>query len=53
MDFMQVSFEVEVKGKVENMRIKKKLEQDINEFEIVFDVVNRGKVDLEKNVKKY
>lgn len=50
---MQASLEAEAKGKAENMRIKKKLEQDINELEIALDAANRGKADLEKNVKKY
>lgn len=53
MDSMQASLEAEAKGKAENMRIKKKLEQDINELEIALDAANRGKADLEKNVKKY
>ncbi|XP_061197039.1 myosin heavy chain, striated muscle-like isoform X3 [Saccostrea echinata] len=53
MDSMQASLEAEAKGKAENMRIKKKLEQDINELEIALDAANRGKADLEKNIKKY
>lgn len=53
LDSMQASLEAESKGKAEAMRIKKKLEQDINELEIALDASNRGKADLEKNIKKY
>jgi phage shock protein A len=35
------------------MRIKKKLEQDINELEIALDASNRAKAELEKNIKRY
>lgn len=49
---MQASLEAEAKGKAEAMRVKKKLEQDINELEIALDQANRGKAELEKNVKK-
>ncbi len=34
LDSMQASLEFEVKGKAELLRIKKKLESDINELEI-------------------
>ena len=53
MESMQASLEAESKGKAEALRIKKKLEQDINELEIALDAANRGKAELEKNVKKY
>jgi myosin heavy chain 6/7 len=52
MDSMQASLEAEAKGKAESMRVKKKLEQDINELEIALDQANRGKAELEKTVKK-
>ena len=50
---MQASLEAEAKGKAEAMRIKKKLEQDINELEIALDASNRAKAELEKNIKRY
>jgi len=53
MDSMQASLEAESKGKAEALRIKKKLEQDINELEVALDTANRGKAEFEKNVKKY
>jgi phage shock protein A len=45
--------ESEAKGKSEALRIRKKLEQDINELEVALDVSNRGKAEVEKNVKRY
>lgn len=53
LDSIQASLEAEAKGKAEALRIKKKLEQDINELEVAVDQANRAKADLEKNVKKY
>jgi len=53
MDSMQVSLEAESKGRADSMRIKKKLEQDINELEVAVDASNRGRAELEKNVKRY
>ena len=49
---MQASLEAEAKGKAEAMRVKKKLESDINELEVGLDQANRGKAELEKTVKK-
>ena len=49
---MQASLEAESKGKAEAMRVKKKLESDINELEIALDQANRGKAEMEKTVKK-
>jgi len=53
VDSMQASLEAESKGKADALRIKKKLEQDINELEVALDSANRGKAEFEKNVKKY
>ena len=49
---MNASLEAESKGKTEALRIKKKLEQDINELEVALDGANRGRADMEKNVKR-
>jgi len=49
---MQASLEAEARGKAEAMRVKKKLEQDINELEVALDTANRGRADAEKNIKK-
>lgn len=50
---MQATLEAEAKGKAEAIRIRKKLESDINELEVALDGANRARVDMEKNVKKY
>lgn len=50
---MQATLEAEAKGKAEAVRIRKKLESDINELEVALDGANRARVDMEKNVKKY
>ncbi|XP_046351162.1 myosin heavy chain, striated muscle-like isoform X8 [Haliotis rufescens] len=53
LDSMNASLEAETKGKAEAMRIKKKLESDINELEIALDGANRGRAEAEKNIKRY
>ncbi|XP_063611343.1 myosin heavy chain, muscle-like [Penaeus indicus] len=52
IDSMQASLEVEAKGKAEALRIKKKLESDINELEIALDHANKANSDLHKHYKK-
>jgi len=51
-DSLQASLEAEAKGKAEALRIKKKLESDINELEIALDHSNKANSDLQKHVKK-
>lgn len=41
---MQASLEAEAKGKAEALRMKKKLEADINELEIALDHANKVKM---------
>ncbi|ROT81913.1 myosin heavy chain type a [Penaeus vannamei] len=43
---------VEAKGKAEALRLKKKLESDINELEIALDHANKANSDLHKHYKK-
>jgi len=50
---MQASLEAETRGKAEAMRVKKKLESDINELEVGLDGANRGRAEAEKNLKKF
>lgn len=50
---MQINLEAECRNKVEAMRVKKKLEQDINDLEMALDAVNKAKIESEKNFKKY
>jgi len=52
IDSMQASLEVEAKGKAEALRMKKKLESDINELEIGLDHANKANADLHKHYKK-
>lgn len=49
---MQSSLEAEAKGKAEALRMRKKLESDINELEIALDYSNKNNSDLQKNIKK-
>ena len=49
---MQVSLDGEIKGKNEALKLKKKLEADINELEVQLDHANRNSGELQKNVKR-
>jgi len=49
---MQTSLEAEARGKAEAMRMKKKLEQDVNEMESALDSANRGRAENDKTIKK-
>jgi myosin heavy chain 6/7 len=53
LDSMQASLENETKGKAELLRIKKKLESDINELEVALDHANRANADAQKNIRLY
>ena len=50
---MQLNLEAESRNKVEAMRVKKKLEQDITELEVTLDGVNKARAETERNFKKY
>lgn len=52
MDSMQATLEAESKAKTEALRLKKKLESDINELEISLDHSNKAYSDLQKTYKK-
>merc|ERR1712061_479771 len=52
IDSMQASLEVEARAKAEALRLKKKLESDINELEIGLDHANKANSDLQKHYKK-
>merc|ERR1712060_388846 len=49
----QASLETEQKAKAEALRIKKKLEGDINEFEIALDHANKANNEALKSIKRY
>merc|ERR1719184_415747 len=53
MDSMQASLESEQRAKAEALRIKKKLEGDINEFEIALDHANKANSEAQKAIKRY
>ena len=53
MDSMQASLEAEVRAKAEALRIKKKLESDINELEIALDHSNKANAEAHKSIKRY
>lgn len=50
---MQASLEAEIKGRAEALKVRKKLESDINELEIALDQANRANCDAQRNMKKY
>merc|ERR1711935_332082 len=47
------SYESEQRAKAEALRIKKKLETDINELEIALDHANRANAEAQKAIKRY
>merc|ERR1712158_204687 len=53
MDSMQASLEAESRAKAEALRIKKKLESDINELEIALDHANKANAEAHKGIKRY
>ena len=53
MESMQATLEGEQKAKAEALRIKKKLESEINELEIGLDHANKANAEGLKAVKRY
>ena len=53
MDSMQASLESEQRAKADALRIKKKLEGDINEYEIALDHANKATNEALKSIKRY
>ena len=53
MDSMQASLESEQRAKAEALRVKKKLEGDINELEIALDHANKANNEAQKSIKRY
>jgi myosin heavy chain 6/7 len=53
MESMQASLEAEQRAKAEGLRIKKKLEGDINELEIALDQANKANSEAQKSIKRY
>merc|ERR1719305_1327687 len=53
MESMQASLESEQRAKAEALRIKKKLEGEINELEIALDHANKANNEAQKSIKRY
>jgi len=53
LDSMQASLEAEARAKAEALRIKKKLESDINELEIALDHANKANAEAHKTIKRH
>merc|ERR1712234_56353 len=53
MDSMQASLESEQRAKAVALRMKKKLEGDINELEIALDHANKANSEAQKAIKRY
>merc|ERR1712012_1393411 len=53
MESMQASLEAESRAKAEALRIKKKLEADINELEIALDHANKANAEAHKGIKRF
>ena len=52
MDSIQASLDSEQRAKAEALRIKKKLEGDINELEIALDHANKANIEAQKAIKR-
>lgn len=53
LESLQASLETESRGRAEMLRVKKKLESDINELEIGLDQANRANADAQRNLRSY
>merc|ERR1739844_536924 len=53
MESLGASLEAEQRAKGEGLRIKKKLESDINELEIALDHANKANAEGQKAIKRY
>ncbi|KAJ8344918.1 hypothetical protein SKAU_G00291110 [Synaphobranchus kaupii] len=52
IESLQASLEAEAKGRAEALRLKKKMETDLNEMEIQLDHANKNNSELVKTLKK-
>ncbi|XP_026207272.1 myosin-16-like [Anabas testudineus] len=52
VESLQASLEAEAKGRAEALRVKKKMEGDLNEMEIQLEHANRNNAELVKTLKK-
>lgn len=52
LESLQTSLDVEMKGKAEGLKLKKKLESDINDLELQVDLLTKSNAELSKSNKK-
>lgn len=52
VESLQATLEAETKGRAEALRMKKKMEGDLNEMEIQLEHANRNNAELVKTLKK-
>ncbi|XP_062416198.1 myosin-16 isoform X2 [Pungitius pungitius] len=52
LESLQATLDVEVKGKAEGLKLKKKCEADINELELQVELLNKSNAELSKSSKK-
>lgn len=52
LESLQASLDVEVKGRAEGLKLKKKLEADIGELELQVELLNKNNAEIGKNGKK-
>lgn len=52
LESLQASLDVELKGRAEALKLRKKLEADINELEVQVDLLTKNNTELNKNSKK-
>merc|ERR1712242_580076 len=53
MESLQASLDTEQRNKAETLRLKKKMEGEINEFEIALDHANKANNEAIKSIKRY
>merc|ERR1739844_373090 len=53
MDSLQASLDAENRAKTDGLRLKKKLEGDINELEIALDHANKANSEAHKSIKRF
>lgn len=52
LESLQASLDVEVKGRAEGLKLKKKLEADLGELELQVDLLTKNNAEVGKNGKK-
>jgi len=53
LDTIQISLEAEARGRLEALRQRKKLEQDVLELEAALEATVKARADVEKNYKRF